>query len=143
MLSCLIIKQHLFGHCLTVCDWLWVICGALHFLLKTNMESHCIMFLFLPPPLPPLFQIYHSPITKQEESESLLLLFLGAAQALCRSGSVFPCRCSSSVPVAQAVCSLCGSSVTAFLPITVSDTNGLITMSCKQQNYPLQCAVFV
>lgn len=39
-----------------------------------------MMFLLLPPPFLPFFQIYHSPITKQEESESLLLLFFGLSQ---------------------------------------------------------------
>ncbi|KFR12887.1 Oligophrenin-1, partial [Opisthocomus hoazin] len=38
---------------------------------ERNIESHCIMFLFLPPPFPPPFQIYHSPITKQEETGHL------------------------------------------------------------------------
>lgn len=48
----------------------------LHSLVKIHTEPRCIIVLFLSPPSLPVFQIYHSPITKQEESESFLLLFV-------------------------------------------------------------------
>lgn len=64
---------------------------AFSFRNKYQIMLIMVFFFSLPHSLS-LFQIYHSPITKQEESESLLLLFLGLCSHSLEARQDFPCR---------------------------------------------------